>query len=104
MGSVIRRPNSIRKNRWGGGGSFSRVKKERERNDKSGGRGDDEEKDERVGKREKGNRNRKKISAQRGEARQIPGKEKRATTLNPAQMAWHSHATRLSSCFPLYFE
>lgn len=39
MGSVIRRPNSIRKNRWGGGGSFSRVKKERERNDKSGGRG-----------------------------------------------------------------
>lgn len=67
MGSVIRRPNSIRKNRWGGGGSFSRVKKERERNDKSGGRGDDEEKDERVGKREKGNRNGKKISAlQRG--------------------------------------
>lgn len=40
MGSVIRRPNSIRKNRWGGGGSFSRVKKERERNDTSGGRGD----------------------------------------------------------------
>lgn len=66
------------------------------------------DKDTRKGKQKWGEhistKQKEPVVAERVEEKRKKGKKgKTRTTLNPFKMAWHSHATRLSSCFPLYF-